>query len=183
VALEMNDRRIDAKVISPIDSLDGDCGVSMVNHSSAPPRERAMTESDVGPVLEFWHSIEGLILQEEWDDAYTLRRFLLRNAGFSRIVVDSNDGIIGTLLCGHDGCRGYLHNLAVHPDHRCKGWGNLLVRSAIQALRGAEIRHCHTYIHGSDLLRSLTFLSTTEGRLRNDLPLLTLKLLPGRQIS
>ena len=170
MALEMNELAVDIKDTAAVEVS---CGDSVAY-------ARKMVEADVGPVLEFWRGIEGLVLQEEWEDPAAVRRFLRRNAGFSRIVVDAAGQIVGALLCGHDGCRGYLYNLAVHKDYRHQGWANVLVRSSLQALRAEGIRYCHTYIHGSDLLRSMSFLSLTQGRLRTDIPLLTLTLLPER---
>ena len=42
--------------------------------------------------------------------------------------------IVGTILAGYDGHRGWLYAVAVHPSHRKKGLGSALVRHAEQAL-------------------------------------------------
>jgi ribosomal protein S18 acetylase RimI-like enzyme len=42
--------------------------------------------------------------------------------------------IVGTILAGYDGHRGWLYSVAVHPSHRQKGLGSALVRRAEQAL-------------------------------------------------
>ena len=47
-------------------------------------------------------------------------------------VVD--DTVVGTVLAGYDGHRGWLYAVAVHPQHRKQGLGKALVRYAEQAL-------------------------------------------------
>ena len=42
--------------------------------------------------------------------------------------------VIGTVLAGYDGHRGWLYAVAVHPAHRQQGLGKALVRFAEQAL-------------------------------------------------
>ena len=42
--------------------------------------------------------------------------------------------IVGTILAGYDGHRGWLYTVAVHPSHRKKGIGAALVEHAERAL-------------------------------------------------
>jgi len=43
--------------------------------------------------------------------------------------------IVGTVLAGYDGCRGWIYHLAVHPDHQRTGFGRLLMQEAETCLR------------------------------------------------
>jgi ribosomal protein S18 acetylase RimI-like enzyme len=45
-----------------------------------------------------------------------------------------DEEVIGTILAGYDGHRGWLYSVAVHPSHRRKGLGAKLVRHAENAL-------------------------------------------------
>lgn len=55
--------------------------------------------------------------------------------GDDRIYVATIDGaVIGTILAGYDGHRGWLYSLAVLPEHRRHGVGTALVRHAEEAL-------------------------------------------------
>jgi ribosomal protein S18 acetylase RimI-like enzyme len=49
-------------------------------------------------------------------------------------VLDSDDvdggGLLGTVMVGHDGHRGWLYYLAVRADARRQGYGRALVRAA-----------------------------------------------------
>jgi ribosomal protein S18 acetylase RimI-like enzyme len=57
------------------------------------------------------------------------------------------DGIIvGAVLCGTDGRRGYLHHLAVHPKHRRQGIGRGLVERSLRALQQVGIDKCHLMV-------------------------------------
>jgi ribosomal protein S18 acetylase RimI-like enzyme len=49
-------------------------------------------------------------------------------------VVDG--GVVGAVMAGFDGVRGWVHHLAVSPDHRRCGVGTALVRAAESGLAG-----------------------------------------------
>lgn len=49
-------------------------------------------------------------------------------------VATDNKTVIGTLLAGYDGHRGWLYSVAVHADYRRHGLGTSLVRHGEQAL-------------------------------------------------
>ncbi len=50
-------------------------------------------------------------------------------------VADDNDTIIGTVMAGYDGHRGWLYAVAVSEQHQRNGVGTALVRKAEAALR------------------------------------------------
>ena len=47
------------------------------------------------------------------------------------IIIDED----GVILAGHDGRRGIIHHMCVHPDFRRQGVARMLVRKAEEALR------------------------------------------------
>lgn len=60
-----------------------------------------------------------------------MERYLKHNAGMSQVaVVDGK--IVGTVLAGHDGRRGFIHHMAVLPEFRRKKIGHALAQTAIQ---------------------------------------------------
>ncbi len=82
------------------------------------------------------------------DDADTperMRVFLDRNPGLSFIARDGGK-VIGAVLCGHDGRRGYLHHLAVDPGYRGKGLGTTLTTKCLAGLADAGIQRCNIFI-------------------------------------
>ena len=57
------------------------------------------------------------------------------NDGLFFVATDKK-AVIGTVLAGYDGHRGWLYSVAVHADYRRHGLGSSLVRHAEQALIG-----------------------------------------------
>jgi ribosomal protein S18 acetylase RimI-like enzyme len=49
-------------------------------------------------------------------------------------VAVAGDSVIGTIMAGYDGHRGWIYSVAVSPSHRRKGIGTRLVMHAEQAL-------------------------------------------------
>ena len=46
---------------------------------------------------------------------------------------------MGSILCGHDGRRGYIYHTAVLSDYRGRGIGTELVQAALKGLEEAGI--------------------------------------------
>ncbi len=105
---------------------------------------REMTIADYDEVQLLWRQTEGICVREA-DSRGQIERYLLRNPGLCSVVL-VNDQVIGTILAGHDGRRGYLHHLAVMHKHRRLGMGKRLVDRAISALRVQAIQKCHIFV-------------------------------------
>ena len=50
-------------------------------------------------------------------------------------IAEQNNNIIGTILAGYDGHRGWIYSLAVEPDYRRKKIGTQLLTKAIEELK------------------------------------------------
>jgi len=50
-------------------------------------------------------------------------------------IAESEKKIIGTVMTGYDGHRGWLNYLGVHPEYRGVGCGRMLVEFSIQKLK------------------------------------------------
>lgn len=96
-----------------------------------------MTAADCPAVLALWHATEHMGLGDS-DRPEAIAAFLERNPGLSP-VAESEDAIVGAMLCGHDGRRGSLYHLAVAPVHRRGGIGQQLVAWACDGLRAVGI--------------------------------------------
>lgn len=95
-------------------------------------------------VFALWQQSEGVGLSE--DDSETgIRAYLERNPGMS-FIASADNAVVGAVLCGHDGRRGYIHHLAVHPGFRRRALGRRLVDECLGALQQAGIRKCHIFI-------------------------------------
>ena len=93
-----------------------------------------MRPADYDEVIRLWHSMPGMGLNNLDDSREGIERFLRRNPGTS-FVVRTAEGLMGSVLCGNDGRRGYLYHLAVSPELQGRGLGRALVQSALDALR------------------------------------------------
>lgn len=52
-------------------------------------------------------------------------------------VCHCDETLVGTVLAGYDGVRGWVQKVATHPDYRRRGIASLLMNTAEQALREA----------------------------------------------
>ena len=91
--------------------------------------------------IELWESAEGIGTSAA-DSKENIEVFLKKNKGLNFIACDQ-DKIIGTILCGQDGRRGYLYHLYVLPEYRKNGIGKELVNRCIQKLIDQGITKCH----------------------------------------
>lgn len=105
---------------------------------------RPFAPSDYDAALALWRATPGIGLSDA-DERAAIERYLARNAGLSFVAIDRGE-IVGTVLCGHDGRRGYLHHLACASSHRRRGIGRQLLRAGLAALAGEGIGKCHLFV-------------------------------------
>jgi len=104
-----------------------------------------MDIEDYPEIYSMWEGSEQIGLGKS-DSRHGIETFLERNPGMS-YVAWKDDRIVGTVLCGHDGRRGYIHHLMVHPDYRRKGIGQSLVSRCMYALTRIGIQKCHLFVY------------------------------------
>lgn len=92
---------------------------------------------DYDKVFALWKDTAGVGLRSLDDSREGIDRFLKRNPDTNFIASDDakNDEIIGAILCGHDGRRGYIYHLAVKDTMRKNGVGRALVDEVVKALK------------------------------------------------
>lgn len=106
---------------------------------------REMTIDDYDEVYEMWQITTKRALSKA-DEKDQMERYLKHNAGMSQVaVVDGK--IVGTVLAGHDGRRGFIHHMAVLPEFRRKKIGHALAQTAIQKIRGQGIDKTHIFCY------------------------------------
>lgn len=109
---------------------------------------RTLAIADLEAVRALWARTEGLG-NTPGDDVASLARFLARNPGLSQVALARGEAV-GALLCGHDGRRGFLYRLAVHPAHRRHGLARSMVERALAGLRAEGIERCLAFVLDSN---------------------------------
>jgi len=138
---------------------------------------RTFRVEDYDAVIALWRRTEGVGLNES-DTRRAIAAFLRRNPRLS-FVAEKDGQIIGAVLCGHDGRRGYLHHLAVSKRHRHRGIGRQLVNACLAKLHKAGISKCNIFIFASNT-EGMKFWAHTGWTLRTELRLMQIPLDVGR---
>lgn len=99
---------------------------------------RLMEIKDYADVHQLWTHTDGMGMRSLDDSFQGIERFLKRNPT-TNFIAKENHKIIGVILCGNDGRRGYIYHTAVDSNYRHRGIGKQLVDAVINALREEEI--------------------------------------------
>jgi ribosomal protein S18 acetylase RimI-like enzyme len=140
---------------------------------SAPVSLRAFRINDYKEVFRLGEQAEGVGLNES-DTRPAIASFLRRNPGLSFVAI-KQDKIIGAVLCGHDGRRGYLHHLAVAKRYRGHGIGLRLVESCLAKLRAADVHKCNIFVFAGHAA-GMSFWKHNDWKLRTDLRVMQMQL-------
>jgi ribosomal protein S18 acetylase RimI-like enzyme len=117
-------------------------------------------------ILELWKRVPGMGLSDA-DSQANVEAFFARNPGLSFTYIEDGK-IVGTILAGHDGRRGYIYHLAVDEAYRRRGIGQRLVQASLGKLRESGIAKCHLFVFADNQLGQ-DFWESTEWKRRDDL--------------
>ena len=112
---------------------------------------RLMTPQDYPALFALWNSVPGFTkgLRSLDDSEAGIRKFLKRNPT-TCFVAEIGGEIIGGILAGHDGRRGYIYHAVVLPKHQGKGIGKQLADTACDALRAEGINRVGMLVFASN---------------------------------
>lgn len=99
---------------------------------------RLLTPADYDALYALWLSCAGMGLNDRDDSPEGIAAFLRRNPT-TCFAAEEGGRMIGCILAGHDGRRGYIYHTAVYPDCRRRGVGSALVTAAVEALKAEGI--------------------------------------------
>lgn len=97
-----------------------------------------MTIEDYKNIYELWLSCVGMGLNNLDDSKEGIDKFLKRNPDTCFVAIENNE-IVGVIMAGNDGRRGFIYHTAVSPNFRHQGIGSKLVDTAMDALKANGI--------------------------------------------
>ncbi|AZE61991.1 MULTISPECIES: GNAT family acetyltransferase [Pseudomonas fluorescens group] len=116
-----------------------------------------LSRHPIGPYRDRQHRTQVIELWQEafgYDTAHNLpslaidKKLAVSDGLF--FVATEKKAVIGTILAGYDGHRGWLYSVAVHADYRRHGLGSSLVRHAEQALTALGCMKINLQITGGN---------------------------------
>ncbi len=128
---------------------------------------KVMTIDDYEKVYQLWSNTSGMGLRSLDDSKMGISIFLLRNPT-SNFVALINGEIVGIILCGHDGRRGYLYHTAVKSNYRGQGIGKALLEAVNYALEQEGINKAGLVVFKTNEIGN-TFWQSQGWKERTDL--------------
>jgi len=114
---------------------------------------REYAPNDAAAVVELWHQVG---LTRPWNDPHTdIARAYKTWPKHFLVAVDSDSQIVGTVMSGYDGHRGWIYYLGVAPDRQTEGIGRALVTEAESRLKALGCVKIQIMVRGdnTDALR------------------------------
>ena len=132
---------------------------------------RLMTIDDYEKIYELWMSCEGMGLNNLDDSKEGIEKFLNRNPD-TCFVAEVEDAIVGAIIVGNDGRRGYIYHTAVNPQYRQQGIAKSLVEMAMAALQRIGINKAALVVFdrnesGNDFWEKMGFTVRDDLQYRN----------------
>jgi len=99
---------------------------------------RVLESADFPASLSLWEKTPGVGVRPS-DTQIAFTRYVTRNPGLSYAALTPEGRIVGTVMGGHDGHRGYLYHLAVDDAYRKQGIASDLVNRSLEGLKSEGI--------------------------------------------
>lgn len=93
---------------------------------------RPFLDRDREALVELWSTCG---LTRPWNNPYRDIERKLAHDPSHLLVLESEGELIGSVMVGYEGHRGWVNYLAVHPSHRRNGHGRMLMEEAERILR------------------------------------------------
>lgn len=109
---------------------------------------RPAAASEEPQIVALWRAC-GLIVP--WNDPAGDFRFALGRPNSDILVAtDSRGQILGSVMVGHDGHRGWVYYVSAHPDHRRSGIGRAVMQAAEEWLKVRNVPKLQLMIRESN---------------------------------
>jgi len=128
---------------------------------------RKMIISDYEGVYQLWTNTSGMGLNNLDDSKRGIKNFLNRNPETCFVAL-KDETIIGVIMSGHDGRRGFIYHTTVALAERNKGIATDLVDNAMAALKDEGINKVALVVFSKNEIGNL-FWEKQGFSVRNDL--------------
>ena len=99
------------------------------------PMIREYHSADEAAVIALWSACD--LIRPQNDPCKDIARKLRVNPEWFLVAESTDSEIVGSVMAGYEGHRGWINYLAVAPAHRRGGYGRALMAAAEQRLRAA----------------------------------------------
>jgi ribosomal protein S18 acetylase RimI-like enzyme len=97
-----------------------------------PTIRQYIDSTDRVQVVELWQKVFGYETAHN-EPNLAISKKIAKNDGLFFVAIENSD-VVGTIMAGYDGHRGWLYSVAVDPKIRLNGLGSSLVQHAEKAL-------------------------------------------------
>ncbi len=108
---------------------------------------RAFQESDVDAVIALWRACD---VARPWNDPVRDIERKLAMADDLLLVGTVDGRVVGTVMAGYEGHRGWINYLAVDPNERAAGHGRALMAAAERRLRELGCPKINLQVRGTN---------------------------------
>ncbi|MDV4150988.1 GNAT family N-acetyltransferase [Clostridium sp. AL.422] len=112
---------------------------------------RKMSMDDYTSVYNLWINTPNMGLNNLDDSREGISRFLNRNPDTCFIAEEEND-IVGVILGGHDGRRGFIYHVTVLLEKRNKGIASILLDTALTSFKKEGINKVALVVFDKNIL-------------------------------
>jgi ribosomal protein S18 acetylase RimI-like enzyme len=108
---------------------------------------RPYREADEAAVIALWQACG---LTRPWNPPAGDIAFVRSSGHGDILLAEDADAIVGSVMVGHDGHRGWIYYLAAAPADRKRGVGRRLMAAAEEWLASRGVRKCELMIRNSN---------------------------------
>ena len=109
-----------------------------------------MKIDDYDEIHQIWSNTNGMTLRAIDDSKEGIERFLKRNPN-NNFICRINGNIIGGILCGHDGRKGFIYHTVVKENYRTRDIGKKLVENVINSLKEENITKIGVLVNSDNI--------------------------------
>ncbi|MFX0031532.1 MAG: GNAT family N-acetyltransferase [Candidatus Hodarchaeota archaeon] len=120
-------------------------------------------------IVQLWKKVDLSITSS--DSKEEIERMIKKNPNLS-LISKIGGKIVGVVMGGFDGRRGYVHHLAIDPKYQKKGFGRKLMDELMERFRQKKVHKVHLFIEkrNKDVI---TFYQKLGWEMRNDLVMMS----------